>query len=229
MAFKKFILIVLLGIGLSINAQENEKAPSFPKTTLVGIPNPSLKTLCGQNIAPYVKAISAFFNAAYREAPYFYDASEASWDKYIQSYADTPESVVCLIFSGETIIGAAIGTPLRSASNKYKMAFENRPEDLQSLFYLGELVIKPEYTHLGLGKKIYKTFQKAVIAKRQFSGICVWQLASEETAAMDRFWSRLGFESHPDIHFDELWKNVSGSEKVAHPMVCWKKTFLQTN
>lgn len=206
----KFFLIALLGIG----------AVSFSHAQEI-----QMKNLHGQEGAPYLKEISAFYNAIYREAPYFYDASEAAWDGYIQSYVNTPESVICLALEGETLIGVAIGTPLAKASKKYKMAFSEHPNELNSLFYLGELAMKSEYRQLGIGKKLYGEFERLVREKEQFSGICIWQLQSEEKSASLLFWQELGFACRPEIHFEEFWKPVSEAEKIPHPMVCWIKSY----
>lgn len=182
-----------------------------------------IKNLHGNEISAYTKEISTFYNTIYREAPYFYDSSQAAWDKYIQSYADENDATACLALQDKKIIGIAIGTPLDKASKKYNAAFSNRPDDLYSLYYLGELAVKAEYRDLGTGKKMYQAFEELVREKKHFSGICLWQLQSEENSPTGLFWKELGFALQPDIHFDELWKDVSGTEKVAHRMICWKK------
>jgi GNAT superfamily N-acetyltransferase len=198
----------------------------FNCLVFIGILQPCLaletKLLRGSEIAPHVQEISSFFNATYREAPYFYDASVEKWDGYVQSYADTDKAVVCLVQEGEIILGAAMGTPLAEAREKYRMGFARRPEDLKSLFYLGEFAIKSDYRRQGIGTKMYQAFERAAAAQG-LSGICFWQLESAETAPADSFWKKQQFEQRPDIHFDELWKDLSGAEKVPHRMICWMK------
>ncbi len=183
-----------------------------------------IKSLSGSEIAPYAKEISTFYNIIYREEPYFYYAPESAWDSYIQTYVDTPQSLVCLALDEEKIIGVAIGTPLENATEKYKMGFAARLEDLNSLFYLGEFALKPEYRHHGVGKTMYDAFERSVIERKQFSAICIWQL---ENTSSSTFWHRRGFELQPEIRFDELWRHAPGTEKIAHPMVCWKKEIKQ--
>jgi GNAT superfamily N-acetyltransferase len=182
-----------------------------------------MKVLTGGEIKPYTKTISAYFNAAYREAPYFYDASEEQWDRYVQSYAATEKAVVCIAQEGDAIFGIAMGTPLAEAREKYRMGFSNRPNDLNSLFYLGEFAVRPDYRRQGIGTKMYQAFEKAVKEQARFSGICLWQLESEEVAPPVEFFEKQGFERRSDIRFNELWKNVTGTEKVPHPMICWIK------
>ena len=179
------------------------------------------KVLTGSEIKPYTKTISAYFNAIYREAPYFYDGTEDGWNRYVQSYADTEKAVVCMAQEGEAIVGIAMGTPLSEAREKYRMGFSNRPDDLNSLFYLGEFAIKAEFRGQGIGTKMYQVFEQAVREQTRLSGICLWQLESEEVTPADMFWGKQNFERRPDIYFDEIWKDVSGTERVPHRMISW--------
>ena len=114
----------------------------------------------GKEIEPFVKELSLFFDITYREYPYFYDTSRTSWDWYIQSYVNTPNSVVCMAFEGDILAGAAIGTALNEVID-------------------------------------YSSFTL--------------------------FFEKQGFRKRDDIHFDEYWKDVFGTEKVPHRMVCWTK------
>jgi hypothetical protein len=65
---------------------------------------------------------------------------------------------------------------------------------------------------------MYQVFENAVKEQARFSGICFWQLESEEVAPPVVFFEKLGFERRSDIQFKELWKNITGTEKVPHPM-----------
>lgn len=176
-------------------------------------------TLQGEERASHLRAISDFCNAFCREAPYFYDTSEEAWDRYISSYINQPDAVLCLLTEEETLIGVAIGTPLSSASLKYKQVFLERSSDLHSLFFMGELLVKPRY---GMDRLLYEEFERQVAEKRRFSGICKWLLQDEENQVQSFIWPELGF-AKTDIGFEELWKDTFGTEKVPHAMVCWKR------
>jgi len=181
-----------------------------------------IKTLHGEERVTHLRQVSDFYNAYYREPPYFYDASEEAWDRYIRSFINEPESVLCLATQDEIVVGIIIGTPLAKTTQKYKGAFLDRPENLYSLFFLGELAVKPEYKQYGLNKMLYEEFERQVVEKTQFSGICVWQLQSEVNKPSGLLWREIGFDCS-DVQFEELWKDTFGTEKVPHSMVSWKK------
>lgn len=182
----------------------------------------SIKTLQGEERVSHLREVSDFYNAYYREPPYYYDCNEEGWDRYINSFIKEPDSILCLAIKDEAVVGIIIGTPLSKTTQKYKGAFLDRPEDLDSLYFLGELAVKPEFKQLGVGQGLYEEFERQVADKKQFSGICVWQMQSEVAKPSGDFWREIGFTCS-DVQFEELWKDTFGTEKVPHSMVSWKK------
>jgi len=184
----------------------------------------SIKSLLGSEITPYVKTLSALYRNIFREAPYFYYASSEAWDGYIQSYANTPDALASLALCQNTIVGCVIGTPVANASEKYRKAFSQHPEDLHSLFYLGEIAMKPELRGLGIGKQLYKACENVIVEKKRFTGICIWRMSPE-----DKLWEltlqKQGFRCQAEIHFDEFWSRSPDTEEIPHPMVSWIKRF----
>ena len=150
----------------------------------------SLKTLQSKEQTTHLREVSDFYNQFYRSAPYFYDASSEAWDRYIRSFTDSSESVLCLAMDGDAIIGVIIGTPLAKTTDKYKAAFLNRPEDLASLFFLGELSVLPEYKQQGIDRLLLEAFERQVAAGQRFSGICVWQMEEEREKPSGLFWQQ---------------------------------------
>jgi len=188
-------------------------------------PKFEVKSFRGSEAKPYQERLSSFYSASYQAPPYRYFAKKSSWDNYVASYIGNSEAVIILALHHEEIVGAAVGTPLKDASEKYREPFAERPNDLNSLFYLGELAVKDEYRNRGVGKKIYVAFENEVREKERFKGICLWQLASQSNLATGKFWKRQGFKRDPELHFEEMWRESSDSDtpKVPHKMVFWKK------
>jgi hypothetical protein len=182
----------------------------------------TIKNLKGKEIAPFAKEIAAFADSMYQQASCYF--SEAEWDGYIQSYSNTPEAVISLALANGKIVGAAIGTPLTKASEKYRKPFFDRPQELNSLYFLADFPVKPEYRNEQVVEKLYKEFEHTVAAKKQFSGICQWYLQLEKPSWEIPFFQKLGYSCFPEIHFDEFYKESAQDKEVtAHTMVCWKK------
>lgn len=181
----------------------------------------SIKNLHGKEIATNAKEIATFANTSNRQVACYF--SEAEWDGYIQSYVNTPVAIISVAFSNDKIVGVAIGTALKKASQKYQMAFSDRVQELNSLYLLEELVILPEYRKDGVCEKLYQEFERSVAEKKQFSGICTWNTKAQDGSWEIPFFQKLGYKCFPEIHFDELYKESSSTKEAAHSFVCWKK------
>ncbi len=184
-----------------------------------------IQSFQGQEAGNYQDQISDLFKLVFEAPPYRYFAPKSSWDDYVGSYIQNPASVTVLAFDDEKLVGAAVGTPLKDASDKYKAAFVNQPEELNSLFYLGELAVNDAYRDLGVAKSLYTEFESQVIKPHLYAGIGLWQLSSDSKSEVGKFWKKQGFKLYPKIHFQEMWREdpVPSSPKLPHEMVFWKK------
>jgi hypothetical protein len=181
----------------------------------------SIKSYHGKEIAPYAKELSSFFLKMYQDHLCYF--SEQEWDGYIASYVNTDESIVSIAFSDERIVGAALGKPLAKASEKYRKPFFNNSEYLNSLFYLGDLKVKPEYKKFSLKEKLYREFEVKVIQMDRYTGICLWQTQACDPVFSAAFLGKQGFSHHPEFHFEELYKDTPSAEISAHYMTSWIK------
>jgi hypothetical protein len=182
-------------------------------------------SLHGAEMGPFVKKISVFYNTIFQEPPYYYFASQAAWDDYIQSYANTPEAVACVAMHEGTIIGAIIGTPMAKATERYRKAFAGNPEVLNSLFYAGELAVNLEFRGHQIAARLYQKFEYEVQKKQQFTGICVWRMKASAEAWAVPIFLKHDFKCYPAFQFDEMWSQGPGQPEVPHSMVCWIKRF----
>jgi hypothetical protein len=191
--------------------------PSLPKF--------EIKRATGEEGKSFTGKVSDFYNAIYQAPPYHYQTTKAAWDGYVASYIENPSAVVIVALVKDEIVAAIMGTPLKNASEKYRAAYAQRPEDLNSLFYLGELAVKQEYHRSHIRQALYNEFEKLVTNDKAYSGICIWEPLATSTNTKDQFWKRNGYKCCSDITFDELWAEDPnpGAPLLSHKMVCWKK------
>jgi len=181
----------------------------------------SVKTIQGKEIAPYAKEISSFFLKMYQDQLCYF--SEEEWDGYISSYVNTEDAIVSLALSDEKIVGAALGTPLAKASEKYRKPFFERMEYLNSLFYLGDFELKPEYRNDILKERLYREFEMKVKQMHRYTGICLWRTQADNQVFSALSLRNLGFTHRPEFHFEELYKDTPSAEITPHSMTSWIK------
>lgn len=192
-----------------------------------------IKTFKQQEIAPYSQQLYVLCKQVYQEYPYLFLPSEHdSYSEYFESLDDISNSIACIAFDQEKVIGAAIGLPIKKANNRVLEAFDGKNMDLGQMYYLGELVLLPKYRKQGIGSAIYYHFEAAVKEMNHYNSIALCQIEDPRYDSLkprgyvpnDRLWEKLGFVHHPQIYFNSLWVNVNQTEPSPHHLVFWIKT-----
>ena len=71
-----------------------------------------IETLDGPALAAAIDDVARLRIAVFRDWPYLYDGSLDYERRYLRPYLDSPGAVVVGAFDGETLVGAATGTPM---------------------------------------------------------------------------------------------------------------------
>lgn len=186
------------------------------------------KLICGMQISQYAPSISPLLGY-YREWPYLYQQLDPLEDVgYVnRQYAQHADSIACIATHGETVVGVAMGQPLKRCHLAFPQ--EERRDDI---FYWGELVVLPEFRRKGIAKQIYAKMGNAVIQSGKYRAICFasldrppdYRLNNLKTdRSLDNLWKRLGFEKRDDLRVEGRWVVLGDTEESVHPMYFWWK------
>lgn len=193
--------------------------------------NLHVETYKGAEIAPYTNKIVQLANDLFKKYPYLYDGSDAEYTKHLTSYAQSRHGVVSIAFDGDKIIGVATGIPLSEAWEKYQSPFRAKGEDTSKIFYLGELLVTPEYTGKGLGQQMTKNVEQ--FAKEKGFKTITAQVIDEKTVketapqnhySMTNVLKKLSYQERPELKLISYWTNVNDSKDTPHQMVYWTKS-----
>jgi GNAT superfamily N-acetyltransferase len=190
--------------------------------TTASLSNPAIEVLRGQQIESQVDFIADYFIKIFADPPYNYYNEKEKWNGYVRTYAQTDKGVVCLMKKGDEILGMAMGTQLKHATDKYKAGYADHAQYLEPYFYLAEFGINRNYRNKGHGTQLFEAVEKE-LRSQHYAGICIWQLASGEVYEAMSFNRKMGFQENPAIFFDEFWSEKKGEEKKPHRMHCWIK------
>lgn len=192
-----------------------------------------VQTFKGHEIDPYTKDIIQLSNKIYRTYPYFYAGSDANYTAHLESYAKK-NSIVCVAFDGDKVIGFAAGMPMEEVWDKYQKPLLKNGVDITKGFYIGELIILPEYAGSGLGMKMGLEIEKFVKDTNRFSTIYVTKInpsTLSQPAPADYVSSedeihlkKLGFQKRPELSFQSNWTNVNETKESSHTMEYWSKS-----
>jgi hypothetical protein len=192
----------------------------------------NLKILClkGQEIQPYINDLTNLRIDIFKEYPYLYAGTIENEISALQTYINSPESIMVLAFDGEQVIGVATANPLKFERAECQQPFLDLGMNITDIFYFGESVLKKSYR----GQQIYRHFfkERELAAKNYGCNICAFcaierpindPKAPEGYKPLDEVWRHFGYEKHPEISAHYRWKDIGEQKESEKPMVFWLK------
>ena len=116
---------------------------------------PLVECFRGAQVEAYLTALAKLRISVFRAFPYLYDGDLAYEEKYLATYARSPDSVFVLAFDGYDMIGASTGIPLAHDGEAFQRPFLERGMAVEDVFYFGESVLLPQYRGLGIGHRFF--------------------------------------------------------------------------
>ena len=110
----------------------------------------------GAALAQYIPELARLRIEVFRDFPYLYDGNYDYEEKYLQTYIDTPDSVIVLAFDGDKVVGASTALPMRYETDELKKPFLENNYNLDDVFYCSESVLNKAYRGLGLGVQFFE-------------------------------------------------------------------------
>ena len=166
--------------------------------------------------------------AVFRDWPYLYDGDAAYERRYLESYRLSPGAIVVGAFDGETLIGAATGTPMTDHADEFAAAFEGTDLDLSTIFYCAESVLLPAYRGQRLGHAFFDRREAHARAlgytRTAFCGVqrpADHPLRPAAYRPLDAFWRKRGYAPLPGVVAQFRWKDIDQSGETDHPLQFW--------
>ena len=191
----------------------------------------SIQRLSGDDLNACLRELARLRIRVFRDYPYLYEGGTDYEEKYLQTYADAPDSVMVLAKEGEAVVGASSGLPLVAETPNVIQPFTARGYDPARIFYYGESVLLPEYRGLGLGKRFFAEREAHVRELGRFDIVCFCAVERPvdhprrpvNYRPLDDLWSRQGFVRHPELRTTFSWRDLEETTESPKPMVFWLK------
>ncbi|MDD2769035.1 MAG: GNAT family N-acetyltransferase [Methylococcus sp.] len=196
----------------------------------------TVKVLSGPEIERYIADLARLRIEVFRDFPYLYDGTTEYEERYLQTYVESPESVVVLALDGERAIGASTGLPMEHETDEFKRPFFDHGYDPAKIFYCAESVLLKEYRGRGIYKQFFDGRESHArrLGRFDYCSFCCVQrpddhpLRPADYVPLDAIWSRFGYVKHPELVTTYAWKDVDRTEETDKPMVFWLKPLQDT-
>lgn len=191
----------------------------------------SVNSFTGDDVDHYIPEVARLRIEVFREFPYLYDGNMEYEAKYLRTYTSSPDSVIVIVFDGDQVIGASTAVPLRHEMEEIKRPFLEHAIDPESVFYLGESVLRRQYRGRGIGVRFFQ--EREAHAQRvgdfKWSAFCAVERPENhprrpaDYVPLDEFWKKRGYAKHPELRTTLTWQDIDEAEQTPKPMVFWLK------
>lgn len=166
--------------------------------------------------------------AVFADWPYLYDGDEEYERRYLRAYLDSPDSIVVGAFDGDTLVGAATGTPMEDHADEFAAAFTGRDLPAEQVFYCAESVLLPAWRGQGIGHRFFDHREAhARRLGRRWSAFCAVIRPADHSArpagyrALDPFWLARGYQPLPGAIAQFRWRDHGEAEGTEKPLQFW--------
>ncbi len=187
--------------------------------------------LSGAAVAEALDDLATLRLAIFPEYPYLYQGRRADELTYLASYAEAPDACAILVCDGLTVIGAATGMPLVHEDTRILDAFSGTIFPLNEIYYVGELLFRPNYRNCGLGQKLLDRLESHIRSLGRYRKLtCATverpedhPLRPRDYIPISRFLARTGFARLSGVTTSFIWRETDGVKRN-HPMQFWIKS-----
>jgi GNAT superfamily N-acetyltransferase len=169
----------------------------------------------GAAIRPYLAALASLRIEVFREYPYLYEGSLEYEQRYLESYAACPRSVVVLARADAQVVGASTALPLTAHGEGLAPVFAAADIDPERVFYLGESVLRAAYRGQGAGHAFFD--QREAAARAHGYTLCAFCAVERPVdhparpagyVPHDAFWQKRGYRRTPTLATSFSWRDL---------------------
>lgn len=191
--------------------------------------------LSGRNILPYVNEIACLRKEFYKEYPYLYNTTMDFEIKDITHYASYPESTAIIVFDKDVVVGASTGIPMIYEEDVIQQSFMANNISPDTVFYLADSILRPEYRGLGLYRSFFSHREKvAESLDLRYCSFCCVKRASDDHkrppkyTPLDSIWQHFDYSKHAGLDIVYAWEETDG-KKHNNILSFWLKQTLSPN
>jgi GNAT superfamily N-acetyltransferase len=186
----------------------------------------------GADIAQIVPDLARLRMSVFREFPYLYEGSITYEEQYLQTYLECPQSLIAVVRDGSQIVGATSALPLEAEVAALQQPLLEAGFDIETVLYLGESVLLPEYRGRGLGVKFFEARENHAARLGGFSTAAFCAVERPENhprrpkdyVPLESFWQKRGYQKRADMIAQIHWQDLDEIAETPKPMVFWLKS-----
>ncbi|SMX32253.1 GNAT family N-acetyltransferase [Actibacterium lipolyticum] len=190
----------------------------------------TLRPLTGQAVDDALDDLAQLRIMVFRAWPYLYDGDLDYERRYMASYRDSADAILVGAYDGDTLVGAATGTPMADHADDFTEAFASTNYPLEQVFYCAESVLLPAYRGQGAGHGFFDAREAHARALGfNYCAFCSVMRADDHPMRpdgyrpLDAFWRKRGYAPLPGVIATFEWKDVDEAGQSQKRLQFWIK------
>lgn len=191
--------------------------------------NLSLLKLQGAALTPHLKALAELRIQVFFEWPYLYDGDLAYEEQYLARYQNCPQSLVCLVYDNDHLVGASTCLPAVAAEEDFQIPLKELKLPKEECLYLGESLLLSDYRGHGLGHQFFDAReQHAYQLGLRHCFFCAVERPEEHPLRPSNarghasFWQSRGYDER-NAHIELSWKDRGQREESRKRLQVWHR------
>ena len=193
--------------------------------------NVELMPLVGQKIEPFVNQLADLRITVFKEFPYLYEGDLDYEKKYLQTYVNSPNSLVVFAIQDEKVIGATTCIPLADEGPEFQKPFLDSGFDIEKIFYFGESIILNEFRGQKIGHKFFEMREEhanKVVPQLKMTTFCSVIRSQDHPECplnykpLNQFWQKMGYTTTKKI-ISFAWKDKGDTSESVKQLSVWTK------
>ena len=187
-----------------------------------------VEALTGAALDSALDAVARLRITVFADFPYLYDGDLAYERRYLESYRQSPRAVLVGALDGDSLVGAATGTPLADHADDFAQAFAGSGLGLDKVFYCAESVLLPQWRGRGIGHRFFDLRENhARTLGFSHSAFCAVIRPQDhprrpaDYRPLDDFWRKRGYAPLPGAIAHFSWKDVGEAGETRKPLQFW--------
>jgi len=190
----------------------------------------AVERLTGAALEAALPDVARLRIAVFRDYPYLYDGDAEYEERYLQVYRDSDAAILVGAYDGDTLVGAATGTPMEDHAADFGAALAGCGVPLERIFYCAESVLLPAYRGRGIGHRFFDLREDHARALgRTHAAFCGVVRPEDHPARpaeyrpLDAFWRKRGYAPVEGAIAHFRWKEVGEAEESDHALQFWMR------
>lgn len=191
--------------------------------------NLRIEPVTGAAVAGVIDGLAQLRGQVFRDWPYLYEADPDYERRYLADYV-SGDAVIVTAHSGNQLVGAATGMPLRQHVDNLSTALSGFFDDLNDVFYCAESVLVSEFRGQGVGHRFFD-LREAYARQSGFTHSVFCAVTRPEAhparpkdyRPLDGFWRARGYR-RLEATAMLSWRDLGDREETEKPMIFWART-----